>query len=148
MFVKIGMIYFLSVVSLQAQTQNDYIDSNHPFLKKQNGDYKIRTWKYKKAATEYMNVLRTERGHPPVKLNWWLTTKCNLYSLWHSIFYRELRHAYIRANSWENLNEDIETYIDSWMKSPGHRANMMNRTTYKVGIGYIGGVAVQRGRFR
>jgi hypothetical protein len=142
------IVLVLFSVSVTAQSQTDYIKKNYPGLYKKDGSPKIRTWKYKKSSTEYLNLIRTNSGLKPVRLSRWVSFQCNLYSLWHGIFYRELRHANIWAGTWENLNTDLETYIDTWMDSPGHRSNMMDRTTYKIGIGYIGNVAVQRGRFR
>jgi len=123
--------------------QREFFETNYPKLK-----LKPNKWKYKVAATDYLNSIRIERGLQPVKLNRWLTIKCNLFSVWHKLFFQEFTHAYIRPNSWENLTTDTKWYIDSWLGSTSHRKNMLIRSTYKIGLGTAGGVAVQRGRFR
>ncbi len=123
--------------------QREYFEKNYPNLK-----LKPNKWKYKVAATDYLNSIRIERGLQPVKLSRWVNFQCDLYSVWHSIFYPQLRHAHIRVGTWENLTTDTNWYIDTWMGSTGHRKNMLYKSTYKIGIGTLGGIAVQRGRFK
>ncbi len=123
--------------------QREFYEKNYPNLK-----LKPNKWKYKVAATDYLNSIRKENGLQPVKLSRWVNFQCDLYSVWHSIFYTQLRHANIRVGSWENLTTDTNWYIDTWMGSTGHRKNMLYKSTYKIGIGTLGGIAVQRGRFK
>jgi|GEM_PF-3274537 len=141
---KILTIVFLLVLcQVGFAQQREYFENNYPNLK-----LKPNKWKYKVAATDYLNSIRKEKGLQEVKLSRWVNFQCDLFSIWHKIFYRELTHAHIRAGSWENLTTDTMWYIDTWMGSPGHRRNMLTRTTYKIGIGTAGGIAVQRGRFK
>ena len=51
-----------------------------------------------------------------------------------TLFYSQLRHANIRANSWENLATETRWYIDAWMGSKGYRKNMLLKSNYKIGI--------------
>ena len=103
-------------------------------------------------ALALINGLRKKRGLPPVKADTRLRHAAQKHSNWmarngrlsHRAGYlggglgaKIARVNYPGARAWENVaagQKSLDEAIDSWMKSSGHRKNMLSRQAVHVGI--------------
>lgn len=103
-------------------------------------------------ALALINGLRKKRGLPPVIADARLTKAAQTHSNWmakngrlsHRAGYiggglgaKMARVNYPTARAWENVaagQASLEQAIDSWMKSSGHRKNMLSRGAVHIGI--------------
>ena len=102
-------------------------------------------------ALALINTLRKKRGLPPVTGDGRLQKAAQTHSLWMAS-HGKLSHragfggglgakvrrvSYPAGAAWENIaagQKSLEQAIDSWMKSSGHRKNMLSRSAVHIGI--------------
>ncbi|WP_297427216.1 CAP domain-containing protein [Clostridium sp.] len=105
---------------------------------------------------KYMNEKRTQAGLQPLVIDNTLLQEAR-YKSNHMIQYDYFDHTTPQGNDWtswlkimgykytitgENIaynNYDPVQLFDQWWNSPGHRANMMNSSYHRVGIGVLYG---------
>lgn len=103
-------------------------------------------------ALELINGLRKKRGLPPVAADARLRAAAQTHSNWMArhgklthragfigggLGSKVARVNYPTARAWENVaagQKSLEEAIDSWMRSSGHRKNMLSRQAVHVGI--------------
>jgi len=120
--------------------------------------------KLARAAACLVNQERTRRGMRPLKLNIRLTRAALKHSrdmvargyFSHDTkgggdFVSRIRKAgYVAPNAFPSLGEDLaagsgtlgsaQSIVESWMESPGHRANILNGKFREMGVGVTTGM--------
>lgn len=137
------------------QASNDTIDINGLPQLPRNYSISIQTMAEDKIF-ELMNEKRTEAGLKPLVMDNELVQVAR-YKSNHMIQYNYFDHTTPEGNNWtswlkainyeytttgENIaynNYEPVELFNQWWNSPGHKANMMNPSYTKVGIGVISG---------
>jgi uncharacterized YkwD family protein len=111
---------------------------------------------YEKQVVDLCNQIRSKNGLPPLSLNWELERVARMKS-------QDMRdHNYFSHDSptygspfamlksfgigYSSAGENIaagqqtpQEVVNSWMNSPGHRANILDRNYTQIGVGYATG---------
>ena len=83
---------------------------------------------------QYTNAERSKRGLAPLTLDSRLQHSARRHTAWMTN-HRSLRHSRIMGG--ENIamgQRSCAQVIRDWMRSPGHRANMLNRSYRRLGV--------------
>lgn len=105
---------------------------------------------------ELTNKERTQRGLPALKQNWQLSrvARYKAEDMYHNNYFSHTSPTYgspfdmMKAFniSFTAAGENIamgqrtpENVVTSWMNSPGHRANILNKGFSEIGVGYFNG---------
>ncbi len=104
-------------------------------------------------VNKLVNAERVKRGCSALKVNAQLTTAARGHSAWMaqtgkfshtgrggSRFVSRVKAAGFSNPSAENIAwgyRDAAAVVDGWMKSPGHRANILNCKSKTVGVGVV-----------
>ena len=121
--------------------------------KQRTGDSNARAMKFSRKLVELTNKERVRRGLMPLKLQ----TNLNAIALWFArdmSEYKYLDHEdrlhrtieeraeVFKYDNWNQLGENIakgyetpEEVFKGWMKSPGHRDNILSKNFTEVGFG-------------
>jgi uncharacterized protein YkwD len=115
-------------------------------------------------ALALINGLRKKRGLPALKADARLRQAAQTHSVWMAnrgklshragigggLGAKVRRVKYPAGRAWENIaagQKSLERAIESWMKSSGHRKNMMSRSAVHVGIAAAHNPKVRYGTF-
>jgi uncharacterized protein YkwD len=102
-------------------------------------------------ALSLINTLRKKRGLPPLKADARLRQAAQTHSVWMATRSKLTHRAgfggglgakvrrvnYPSSRAWENIaagQKSLEQAIASWMKSSGHRKNMLSRSAVHLGL--------------
>lgn len=117
---------------------------------------------YEQGVVELVNQARAEAGIPPLKRAEALTAAARYHAadqgqddyVNHDTYDRQGDELVYVCNTWERLatyfsdprGENIgagyaspEAVMEAWMNSPGHRTNILNPSSWEIGVGYFEG---------
>jgi uncharacterized YkwD family protein len=111
---------------------------------------------YERQVVNLCNQIRVKNGLPPLSLNWELARVARFKSqdmrdqhyfshqspTYGSPFNMLKSFGIQFSYAGENIAAGQRTpqeVVNSWMNSPGHRANILNRNYTKIGVGYASG---------
>lgn len=115
-------------------------------------------------AVAMINALRRQRGLPPVTADARLQQAARTHSVWmatrgkvsHSaglgggLGAKVRRVKYPAGRAWENIaagQKSLGAAIESWMKSSGHRKNLLSRSAVHMGIAAASNPKVRYGTY-
>ncbi len=87
-----------------------------------------------KAIIEQTNAQRAQYGLPPLEVDLELVKSARAHTIWMTT-YQTLQHA--RQPVAENIamgQRDQYEVLSCWMRSPGHRANILNGAFRRIGV--------------
>ncbi len=86
------------------------------------------------AIIEQTNAQRAQYGLPPLEVDLELVKSARAHAIWMTT-YQTLQHA--RQPVAENIamgQQDQYEVLNTWMRSPGHRANILNGAFRRIGV--------------